>query len=233
MATINDPTVAANILRVGSAAQQSAHIANYPIPIGTAGGHFRLAMTSGTLAAALAANSELFQFRYITAAARVGLIWTVEISAAANVAATAAALAVFRMSVARDWTVAGSGGTRAVLTGDNQQLRTAYSPSEVSDAGISSTGALTAGTKTFDAAAVQSQDFGAVSVGIGTGALTTTPNFSLLPLTRLLDATNGGMAPLVLVNQEGFVIRTGVNAFPATMTWSFSVNVTWSEVEAF
>jgi hypothetical protein len=41
-----------------------------------------------------------------------------------------------------------------------------------------------------------------------------------------------GGHPIVLANQEGFVIRT-INTFPATMTWSFAVTVMWQEVPNF
>jgi hypothetical protein len=231
MAVLSDPSIAANTMRVGMGTGMvwtPAHTVAGPLPVGN-GGAFRVSATSGTMAAALAGASEIFQFRYVTAASRVCLVHGISISAGANVAAGAAALVAFKATVARGWTVAGTGGTRLTLTGDNQALRTSHATSEVSDAGIATTAALTAGTKTLDA-----QDIGAVSFGIGTGALTTTPYFSICPKTVLFGDFIGGLSwPLVLVNQEGFVIRTGVNAFPTTMTWSFSVDVAWSEVDAF
>jgi len=100
--------------------------------------------------------------------------------------------------------------------------------SEVNDAGISTTAALTAGTKTLDGT-----DIGAIAFSIGTGAITVAPNLNLIPLTTLFDADGEGQHPLVLANQEGFVIRTGANAFPAGMTWIGAVNVLWAEVPAF
>jgi len=231
MAVIADPSIANNTARVGMGTGMvwtPFHTVAGPLPVG-AGGAFRASATSGTMAAGLAGASEIFQFRYVTAASRVALIHGISISAGANLAATAAALVAFKATFARGWTVAGSGGTRLTLTGDNAALRTSHATSEVSDAGICTTAALTAGTKTLD-----SQDFGAVAFGIGTGALTTTPNFTLVPKTNLFGDFVGGLAwPIALANQEGFVIRTGVNAFPATMTWSFSVDVAWSEVDAF
>jgi hypothetical protein len=38
--------------------------------------------------------------------------------------------------------------------------------------------------------------------------------------------------PAVFANDEGFVIKTGANAFP-TSTWNMLVNVGWSEAEAY
>lgn len=190
-------------------------------------GFYRLSMTSGTMAAGLGANAEMFQFRWPDAT-RFAVVTRIAISAGANVAATAAGLIVFRATTARAWTVAGSGGTRATLTGSNQKLRASMGSSLVNDAGISTTAALTAGTKTLDA-----NDLGAFSTGIGTGAITASLSLGFCPVTELLNIDASNDHPLVLVQNEGFVIRTGANAFPATMTWSFSVNVSWAEVTAY
>lgn len=212
---------------VGAEAASPLHMARFPVPYG-AGGYFRIGMVSGTIAAALAANAEVFQFRYVTAASRVCLVTKVEISAGINVAATAAALLALRMTAARAWTAAGSGGTRATLTGDNCNLRSSMATSEVSDAGISTTAALTAGTKTLD-----TSDLGVVAFGLLTGAITVQVPGIILPPTKLFDSDGEGQHPLVLANQEGFVIRNGANAWPAAATWNLGVNVYWAEVPAF
>lgn len=231
MAVINDPNIAANVARVGMGSGMvwtPEHGTSGPLPVG-AGGAYRLSMQSGTMAVSLGANSEIFQFRYVTGASRVCLVHGVSISAGSNVAATTAVLAAFRMAIARAWTVAGSSGTRATLTGNNNKLRTGHATSEVSDAGISTTGALTAGTKTIDA-----QDVGNVAFGIGTGAITVDTGLILVPKTNLMGEFTSGLAfPLILGNQEGFVIRIGANAFPAGMTWTFGVDAIWSEVDGF
>jgi hypothetical protein len=202
-----------------------------PIDYGSLG-FYRLGMTSGTMAAAIAANSEIYQFRWADAT-RFAVVYRTAISAGSNVAATAAALIAFKMTVARAWTAAGSGGTRAVLTGNNQKLRSSMGSSLIvaNDVGISSTGLLTAGTKTLD-----TQDIGNISMGIGTGAITTSMNLTFCPLVELLNIDSSSDHALVLAgtpSAEGFVLRTGVNAFPAAMTWSFSVNVSWAEVAAY
>jgi hypothetical protein len=114
------------------------------------------------------------------------------------------------------------------LTGNLAKLRiAAMGTSLVNDSGISTTAALGAGTKTLDAT-----NMGAIAAGIGTGAITTTPNLTFLTDTKLFDADGQGQHPLILATNEGFVIRIG-NAFPATMTWHFAVNVVWAEVAAF
>lgn len=230
MATINDPNIAANVAQVGMGAGTvwtPQHTTPGPLPVGTGGG-YRLSMVSGTLAAAIAANSELFQFRFVTAASRVCLVHGISVSAGANVAATAAAILSLRATIARGWSAAGSGGTRATMTGNNAKLRTLHATSEVNDIGMATTGALTAGTKTLD-----TQDIGGVAYGVGTGAITVSVPLVLVPKTNLLGDFAGGIAfPLVLANQEGFVIRTGIIQ-PATMTWNLTVDVAWSEVQAF
>ena len=113
------------------------------------------------------------------------------------------------------------------MTGNNQKLRTSMGTSLVNDIGISTTGALTAGTKTLD-----TQDLGGVQFGIGTGAITTALNLNIIPLTEILNIDASNDHPLVLAQNEGFVIRSGV-IFPATMTWAFTVNVSWAEVAAY
>jgi hypothetical protein len=219
--------VSGSLAGVGAEAASPLHTVRMPVSYGS-GGWYRIGMTSGTMAVSLGANSEVFQFRYVTAASRIALVYKVSLSAGANVAATTAVLANFVLTAARAWTAAGSGGTRATLTGDNAQLRTSMTTSEVNDAGISSTAALTAGTKTLD-----TQNIGALAFGIGTGAITVGTNLMLMPYTSLFDADGEGQHPFVCANQEGFVIRTGANAFPAGMTWNLAVNVLWAEVPAF
>ena len=196
-----------------------------PIDYGSLG-FYRVSAVSGTMAAALAANSEIFQFRWPDAT-RFAVVTRVAISAGANLAATAAAITSLRLTAARSWSVAGSAGTRLTMTGNNQKLRTSMGTSLVNDIGISTTGALTAGTKTLDA-----QDMGGVSFGIGTGAITTALNLNIIPLTELLNIDASNDHPLVLAQNEGFVIRSGI-IFPATMTWAFTVNVSWAEVAAY
>jgi hypothetical protein len=204
---------------------RALRVTGRPIDYGALG-FYRLSMASGTMAAALAANAEIFQFRWPDAT-RLAMVTRIAISAGANVAATAAALLSLRVTAARSWTVAGSGGTRATLTGNNAKLRTSMGTSLVNDAGCATTAGLTAGTKTLD-----NQDLGGVAFGIGTGALTVSLPLTFLPLTELLNIDASNDHPLILAQNEGFVIRSGI-IFPAGMTWAFTVNVSWAEIAAF
>jgi len=190
-------------------------------------GMYRAGAVSGTMAAALGANSEMFQWRW-SDATNLGLVYKISVSAGANVAATAAALISFVATIARAWTVAGSGGTRLTLTGNNAKLRTSMGTSLVNDAGISTTAALTAGTKTLD-----STNVGAWASGIGTGAITTALDLGFCQDIRLFDADGEGMHPIVCAQNEGYVVRSGGTAFPAALTWNFGIQTVWAEVTTF
>lgn len=191
------------------------------------GNAYRYAGFTGTIAAALAANSEVLQFRFMAGTKTFAVIEKVIFDGIAIVtAATAAGPVGFHMTPARAWTVAGSGGTRIAMTGDNLQLETAEPNSQVQDLGIATTGALTPGTKTLDANAI-----GQAIGGVGTAAITAYASAPLIPNQPLLDAT-GGIAPLVLANQEGFVIRT-THAGPAGLTYVAGFTVVWREVTTY
>jgi len=192
-------------------------------------GAYNLGMTTGTMAAALGANAEIFQFRWAEAT-NLAVVYRVKISIGQQLAATGALAISLNMAIARGWSAAGSGGLRAVLTGNINKLRTSMGTSLVNDAGISTTAALTAGTKTIDHA---TSNIGSVAFGVGTGAITTQTNMSLLPDTDLFNAVNGAEHPIVFVQNEGFIIRNSPVAWPATVTWVGSVNVSWAEAAAF
>jgi hypothetical protein len=203
---------------------RALRVTGRPINYGSLGIYSAGAVT-GTMAAALAANSEIYQFRWPDAT-NLAVVYRVQISAGLNVAASAAAISSFRMAAARNWTAAGSGGTRLTLTGNNAKLRTSMGTSLVNDAGISTTAALTVGTKTLD-----TTDLATVAVNIGTGAITVGVNTTFCDAT-LFDATAGMVMPLVLAQNEGFVVRNGV-IFPAAMTWGGAITTLWAEVAAF
>ena len=210
------------IIGAGEEARKSLHVQNMPI----AGNHYRYAGFTGTIGAALAANSELFQFRFVSGTKSYALVHYVRCDGIGIVAAaTAAGPLGFYMTPARVWTAVGSGGTRIATTGDNLQTETAIAGSQVADIGIASTGALTAGTKTHDANSV-----GQHLLSLGTLALTGYPAFT--SAGDIYNAPNESGQPLVLANQEGFTIRT-THAGPATMTYVVGFTVAWTEVSAF
>lgn len=192
-------------------------------------GSYSLAAVTGTIAAALAANSELVQFRW-TDATRLALVRRVTVSAGQNVAATAAALLSLRLTVARAFSAAGSGGTALTITGNNAKLRTSMGTTLLAEMRVATTAALGAGTKTLD-----TQDIGIVSYSVLTGAITVAISGTLVPQTDLYDGKDSDAHPVVLAGTgggEGVVVRSGI-INPATMTWALGVTVRWSEVAAY
>jgi hypothetical protein len=191
------------------------------------GNFYRYSGFTGTIAAATAANSEVFQWRFLSGTKTFALVTKVVYDGMGIVAvATAAGPLGFNMTPARAWTVAGSGGTRIAVSGDNLQMETALPNSQVNDIGIATTGALTVGTKTLDA---NSQ--GQVIGGIGTAAVTAYGTTSVIPVQPFFDSGASGM-PEVFANQEGFVIRT-THVGPAGLTYVAGFTVEWCEVTAF
>jgi hypothetical protein len=209
------------IVGAGEEASKPLHASIHP----QEGNGYRISAFTGIIGAALAAGSEVAQFRFVSGTKSFAVVRKVVCDGYAIVtAATAAGPQGFKLVPARAWTVAGSGGTRIVLTGDNAQMETALANSQVSDAGIATTGALTSGTKTKDSTAI-----GQALYGIGTGALTAYAAF--MGSQPLMDA-NGGGQPLVLANNEGFTIDTTHTGL-ATLTYTTGFTIEWTEVTAF
>jgi len=179
-------------------------------------GAYSKALTSGTMAAALASGSSIFQFRNSTS--NVYLLRRVFISAGDLVAFTAG-LITFQLTVARNFTANGSGGTAATLTGNTGKLRTSMATTGTADIRISSTAALTAGTWTLDG-----DPIGAIST-----SAPATAGVNFLPQSVLFDRRVGEQ-PLILAQNEGFNISATV---PATGTWQFSVQVDWEELASY
>lgn len=190
-----------------------------PIDYG-AYGSYRLSQLSGTMAAGLTANAEIFQFRW-SDASRICIVTSVIFDGLSGSAtAFAAGFGKVDMLVARAWTADGSGGSAATITGNNQKQRTSMGSTLLGASRISSTAALTAGTKTLD-----SQAIGQYSAAFGT-----TTSVQWIPQFDLFHADPGGESPLILAQNEGFVIRASV---PATGTWQFGVTVVWTEIDAY
>lgn len=190
-----------------------------PIDYGSLGS-YRVSMLSGTIAAGLTAASEIFQFRW-TDASRFCIVTSVIFDGLSGSAtAFAAGFGRIDMTIARSWNADGTGGTTATLTTNNGKQRSNMGTSLMGSMRIASTAALGAGTKTLDA-----QPVGQYSAAFGTATSTQwVPQFDLFHLDP------GGESPLILAQNEGFVIRATV---PATGTWQFGATVCWTEVTAY
>lgn len=214
------------IAGVGSQAAQGLHIIAKPQDAGTLG-HYAVSVQTGSMAAGLAASSEIFQLRW-TDATRVCVITEVSCNGLYATTAFAAGAISFNLSICRSWTVDGSGGTLLTLSGDNQNLRAAFGASLIGAMRIAQTAALTAGTKTNDAHAtglITSHSSG------GTGSATPIIGNQHLPTTTLFRCDMaGGEYPIALVQNEGITIRATV---PATGVWTAGFTIKWMELAAF
>lgn len=225
MATINDPNVAANVAGVGAVAAEGLHVIAKPTDHGALGQYCYGGFT-GILPAALAANSEIYQFRW-TQGSNLCVVRKVRIAASVSTTFFAAGVPVqIDLVKSTSWTVAGTGGT-AITPAGLMKRRTSMGNSLVAtgDMRIATTAALGAGTKTLETLSLSSI--------LAAGPITASLNGQIIaPGTVLWQAEVGdGEHPLVLGQNEGFSIRSV--AVPATGTWIASITVDWAEVTAY
>lgn len=207
-----------NILAV-DANQLAARVTARPLDIGALGS-YAVNVPSGTMAAGLAAAAPVFSFRW-GAANTVALVRNVAVAMMSLGIGFTAGYALLELMIARAFTGSDSAGTPVVLTGNNAKKRTSFATSALTDMRISNTVTLTAGTRTLDANA-----FAAIMFGIDA-----TINKVFLPTTSIA-APNvaSGVWPIVLAQNEGFIVRATV---PATGTWQLQVACEWDELSAF
>ena len=74
------------ILGAGEEARKALHVMNMPL----AGNYYRYSGFTGTIGAALAANSELFQFRFVSGTKTYALVHSVRVDGAGIVAVSTA-----------------------------------------------------------------------------------------------------------------------------------------------
>lgn len=224
MAVIEGGT-SGSLTEVGAAAALPLHTTEKPVPYGTLG-HYKLGVFTGILPAALGANSEIFQFRWVDAT-RIALILKVKVSAVVSTTFFAAGVPVqIDILKATGWSAQGTGGTGITLNATGK-ARTSMGSSLVAsgDIRIATTAALGAGTKTLEG-----NSMGAIAAA---GPITASLNGTIIPPGTVLwePDLGDGEHPLALVQNEGFAIRSV--AVPATGTWTAAVQVQWAEVSAF
>jgi hypothetical protein len=211
------------IAEVDGTTYRALRVTVRPVDYGALG-QYRISMLSGTMAAGLAAASEIFQARW-TQNPNLAIIWGVALDGMSGSAtAFTAGFASFTLTIARVWTADGSGGTAATLTGNNQKLRTSMATTSMGTIRCATTAALGVGTKTLDAQAEGMLSF-CMATTISVNYLS---NIGLYGAMSLEDG--GNPAPIVLAQNEGVVVRATV---PATGTWQFGVSMAWSEVTSY
>lgn len=175
-----------------------------------------LAGTSGLLTGVVAAGP-VFSFR--NTGANPIIIRRVSIGFYTTTAFTAAQGLAYQLIKANSFTVSDSGGTSLYTAGANKHRNSFTNISSAPDIRISTTGALTAGTRTLEA-----QPLAAVcgsSTAVGTGLSTVN-----------LFAHDTGDYPLVLAQNEGFIIANGF-AMGAAGVINLQVGVEFAEASSY
>jgi Tfp pilus assembly major pilin PilA len=197
-----------------------------PTDVGALGAYSWGGLT-GVIPAALAANSEILQFRWIDAS-KLCVLRSIRMSACVSTTFFAAGVPVqIEARLARSWSADGTGGTAQVFsTANTNKKRTSFALSAFSDTGvrIATTAALGAGTKTLDTNPLASL--------LAPGPITASLNGQVIPPNTILwERDTADEWPVVLAQNEGFVVRSV--AVPATGTWQAAFSVEWMELTSF
>jgi len=224
-----------NVAEVGAFAAKGFHVIQKPQDYGALG-HYRGVLTTGTIAAGMAANGELVQMRWVDAT-RFCIIQEITVLEFRNIT-TAFAAGPYNFNVIRStaWSADGTGGGVVSVADPQLQARAAAMGASLFSTGfrLATTAALGAGTKTFDT----------VPMGACFGNVGSTPAIAefFIPKGGGTSGTGGsgvelmhpdiggGEHPVVLAQNEGISIRATV---PATGTWIATFLVKWAEVTAF
>lgn len=229
------------VVEAGAFSAEGLHTISKPVDHGALG-HYRAVLTTGTIAAGMAALGELVQMRWVDAT-RFCVIQRVSVLEFRNVA-TAWTAGRFLFDVCRStaWSADGSGGAQVAVTDPQFQVRSASMGASLFSTGfrLATTAALGAGTKTFDTnplgACFGAVDAVAIKHHIPQSNVVTTAGPAAGPgIDLVYPDTGAGEHPIVLTSNggstsEGISIRATV---PATGTWSASFFVQWCEVTAF
>jgi hypothetical protein len=176
-----------------------------------------MAALSGLLTG-VAANGALFSFRNISA--NPVLIRRVGVGFITTTAFTAAQKLDFGLSVARAFSASDTAGTAIAFTGNNAKHRSSEGTLTSVDCRISSTGALTAGTKTLD-----TNSIGIASGWSGAAGQT-------IVLSNNLLSHDPEDLPIVLVQNEGFNVLN-LTAMGAAGVGVLTVSMELAEVLSY
>jgi len=201
---------------------RALRVTSRPVDYGALG-YYSACAISGTIAAGLASNADIFQMRW-TDGTRFAVVYRLILDGlSGSSTAFTAGFASVRAFFSRAWSADGSGGTALTLTGNNQKLRTSMGTTLMGAIRASSTAALTAGTKTND-----SQPIGQFTFTIGTTASVIYANQIVL-----LDEEDVGSQPAILSGTGGGEGLTVQATVPATGTWQFGITARWAEVTQY
>lgn len=183
--------------------------------IAPCGADYSLAVASGALTL-VAAAGPVWSCRW-TSATHVAVIKRMIVSSVIATAFGTAQDLAYGLYFARSYTAVDSGGTAATLTTNNGKHDTNYPTMQMADIRISTTGAITAGTRTLDAQALRLEG--------GTGAA------ALAVVNRYVwdFGEDNGRQPLMLREQEGLVLANEV-LMGASGVVTLRVTLEWAEV---
>jgi len=178
---------------------------------------FRIAPSTTTMAAGLAAASPIFSAMWSsdTKWARLRSLAIQMMSLGTGFAAGSGLFEVHRVT---GYTLADTGGVAVSLASPIAKINPAWVPSDWTDMRISTTAALTPGTRD----ALPTWPFASVLFGV-----TTAVNTVHLATTKIWDVAD---APMVIGPGKGLVILATV---PATGTWKATITPCWEEMEPF
>lgn len=206
------------------ATHKAARVSARPLDHGALG-HYSYGGFTGVLPAALAGNSEVFQFRWNPAdTSRLAVVNEIKIAASVSTTFFAAGVPVqLELRKASAWTVQGTLGTGITMGADGKD-RSNMAPSSMvnGDMRIATTAALGAGTKNLEGIAL---------AAVCAAGPTANPGTIFAPQFLWRAEVGDGQHPLVLAALEGFVIRSV--AVPGTGTWQLAVQLDWTEVGAY
>jgi hypothetical protein len=208
------------VAEVDGTTYRALRVTQRPIDYG-AFGHYRLSTTIA-LVVTQAANGTLFSFRWGDAT-RLCIPTYIRLQCLQTAAATATIMPSFEVLVARSFSASDSVGTAITLTGNSMKKRTSMGTTLVTDIRKSAVAAgLTVGTRTLDSDPI---------LQLPTQQTITTPNASIYQAA--LDFTDGQDMPIVLAQNEGFIVRGPTVVFGAAGTANLVVDVSWAEVSTY
>lgn len=228
MAVQNDPNVAANITRVGEVGTGStgaSHVVTKPLPSSI--GHYRTAIQL-TMATTQAANSNLFEIRN-THATNLLVLTRCRIGVYASGTVTTTYLGKWSLLRATGFTAVDTTNTVTPTSSVKRTAGMSAYPGNAHVRHVTVAGAaagMTGGTLTKDANAL----------GIILAQMTTGPNATagglLIPTQELVDDVNG-THPLVVAQNEGWVIENTVVGSGTSNVVQVLLDLSWAEVAAF
>jgi hypothetical protein len=195
----------------------AARVSVWPQP---SDGKYRLGQFTGLLTG-LAASAEFFQFRWASAT-HLAAIEFIKVRYVVITGFTAAQELGFDMTLASSWSANGTGGTAVVPGALNLKNRSSFVDSKVADLRIATTAALGAGTKTLS---------GNPMMTTAAKTLAAAATVQDAAFEDVIDLTNSGDSPIILAQNEGFVLRNAV-LMGAAGTVRASVQVAWAELAA-